>query len=373
MSYSDPVEHKSMALDTVRNAYYQKALSSVLTPDSVVVDAGAGIGVLGLMAAKLGAGRVYLIEPATGLEAARQLAVANGLQDRVEFIESTVESAQIPGKADVITSVFTGNFLLEEDLLPSLLIARDRFLKPGGALIPGQGRMMIAPVSIADYYRHQIDVWCDGGLVDQSLMRQFAANHLYYGDFAEQTHRQLAAPAMLNLIDFYTASEASCRSDATFSASNAGELHGFLGWFDIDFGHAWLSTSPQSKKTHWSQVFLPIPEPIAISAGDIVSIHLDRPQFGEWSWRVTAGGKHYKQSTFLGAPITPAKLKLAAEGHRPVLNRRGELIAFTLEAMRGDLSNQEIADKVFAQFAELFADLDAVRRFVIDQARSYSR
>ena len=40
------------------------ALAEVVGPDTVVIDLGAGTGVLGLIAARLGAKRVYLVEPA---------------------------------------------------------------------------------------------------------------------------------------------------------------------------------------------------------------------------------------------------------------------------------------------------------------------
>ena len=51
-----------MALDEVRNRAYAQALRRVITPESVVLDLGAGLGTLGLLAAKLGARRVYLVE-----------------------------------------------------------------------------------------------------------------------------------------------------------------------------------------------------------------------------------------------------------------------------------------------------------------------
>ena len=83
MSYTEPVGHKSMLRDEVRNRCYRAALSRLLTPDSVVLDLGAGTGILGLMAASLGAARVYQVEPATPLEVSMELAEANGLGDKI--------------------------------------------------------------------------------------------------------------------------------------------------------------------------------------------------------------------------------------------------------------------------------------------------
>ena len=39
-----------------------------------------------------------------------------------------------------------GYFLLRESMLDSVLVARDRFLKPGGALYPSHARMFLAPI-----------------------------------------------------------------------------------------------------------------------------------------------------------------------------------------------------------------------------------
>ena len=64
------------------------ALSSAIGPSSVVLDAGCGsLGVLAIMAARLGARRVVAVD--TGpLEVARELAEENGVADRIEFIQS---------------------------------------------------------------------------------------------------------------------------------------------------------------------------------------------------------------------------------------------------------------------------------------------
>lgn len=39
-----------------------------------------------------------------------------------------------------------GYFLLRESMLDSVLVARDKFLKPGGALYPSHARMFLAPI-----------------------------------------------------------------------------------------------------------------------------------------------------------------------------------------------------------------------------------
>ncbi|MGQ0732592.1 MAG: 50S ribosomal protein L11 methyltransferase, partial [Acidobacteriota bacterium] len=120
MSYLSVSGHRSMALDVRRNDAYRAALEQAITPDSVVLDLGAGTGVLGLMAARLGARRVYLVEPEDVIAVAEEIVRANSLQDVVTCLQGRIEDVKPPEPVDVIVSVLTGNFLLTEDLLRTL-------------------------------------------------------------------------------------------------------------------------------------------------------------------------------------------------------------------------------------------------------------
>lgn len=119
MSYSSLVGHRSMIFDDQRNSLYANAISQVVNADSIVLDLGAGLGLHGLMAALAGAEKVYLVEPQVEPDIASRVTSQMGLSGKIECIKGTIEEAQIPEPVDVIVSVFTGNFLLEEDLLPS--------------------------------------------------------------------------------------------------------------------------------------------------------------------------------------------------------------------------------------------------------------
>jgi predicted RNA methylase len=111
----------------------------------VVLDLGAGLGVHGLLAAAAGAKRVYLVEPEPVVQLAKEIARANGLADRIVILEGRIEEVELPEQVDLIISVFTGNLLYSEDLLPSLFHARDRYLKPGGHLVPDFAELLLAP------------------------------------------------------------------------------------------------------------------------------------------------------------------------------------------------------------------------------------
>ena len=64
--------------DHNRNKAFEKALNNTITPESVVLDIGAGAGILSLMAARAGAKHVYAVEikPMVA-EAAREIIKLN--------------------------------------------------------------------------------------------------------------------------------------------------------------------------------------------------------------------------------------------------------------------------------------------------------
>ena len=53
-------------------------------------------------------------------------------------------------QVDIIISEWMGYFLLRESMLDSVLYARDKWLKPGGALYPSHCKMYLAPIRSAN-------------------------------------------------------------------------------------------------------------------------------------------------------------------------------------------------------------------------------
>lgn len=108
---SSPLAHMILlAAAPERILALRLAMSSAIGPSSVVLDAGCGsLGVLAIMAARLGARRVVAVD--TGrLEVASALAEENGVADRIEFVRSDL--ADLPaatGSFDVIMGMIYFN------------------------------------------------------------------------------------------------------------------------------------------------------------------------------------------------------------------------------------------------------------------------
>jgi len=121
--------------DQERLKQYQAAIHKKCK-DKVVVDIGAGTGVLSLFAAQAGARRVYSVE--INPRAARIIshnAARNGFGDIIKVIHGDGMEVDLPEKADVVTCDLLCCGLFFEPEIQIMNNAK-RFLNPDGAFIP---------------------------------------------------------------------------------------------------------------------------------------------------------------------------------------------------------------------------------------------
>ena len=135
--YAEFEVHRTMIRDRVRTEAFRRAIDAVVRPGDTVLDVGAGSGILSLFAARAGAARVYAVEQTTIAVLAQQLAAANGFAEIVQVIQGDILEIEPPERVDVIVSEWLGGFGIDEGMLVPVIAARDRWLKPGGTMIPG--------------------------------------------------------------------------------------------------------------------------------------------------------------------------------------------------------------------------------------------
>ncbi|XP_043709741.1 probable histone-arginine methyltransferase 1.3 isoform X4 [Telopea speciosissima] len=148
--YGQLLHQQNMLQDYVRTGTYYAAVVENRTDfiGRVVVDVGAGSGILSLFAAQVGAKHVYAVEASEMAEYARRLIAGNpSLGQRITVIKGKVEEVELPEKADILISEPMGTLLVNERMLESYVIARDRFLLPNGKMFPTIGRIHMAPFS----------------------------------------------------------------------------------------------------------------------------------------------------------------------------------------------------------------------------------
>lgn len=372
MSYADLNGQRSMAFDDVRNEFYEAAIKKLVTPDSVVLDLGSGLGVHALMAARAGARRVFMVEPENVVHCAKEIAKHNGYGDRVEAFQGRIEEVELPEKVDVIISVFTGNLLYSEDLLPSLYYARDKWLKPGGKLIPDAAELMLAPVSQEKAFEESVAVWSTPHRgFDYSPLRRYAANG-FLSDRQKDVSGELLAPGqVIASADFYSATDTYLDATATFQIEKDGVCHGLHAWIRIHLGEQWAATGPIQAPMHWTPTTFTLDPPIEVKAGDTVRTRNRRPPYGEWTWDVRAPNATRRHSTFLASPLNATKLSLVGETGKPSCNAWANATRAALAHMNGARTNAEIATQLMECFPTLLPDRQSALRFVQSLAGRY--
>lgn len=250
-------EHRQYLSDDVRIAAFRQAIQEVVKPGDTVVDLGAGTGILGLLACRAGAARVYAIESGGMIEVARSLARANGFQDRVTFIPGHSLHVELPEKVDVVVADQIGRFGFEAGVVEFFADARRRFLKPGGTLIPARIEMVVAPVEHAERWA-EVEFWHGNATgFDLRTVREWAINTGYPVTY--HLEHLLGAPVVGAVLDLTTDTGGAVTLHADVTIHRAGILHGIGGWFAAQLSpHSWMTNGPLSdQRIHRQNVFFP--------------------------------------------------------------------------------------------------------------------
>lgn len=76
----------------------------------------------------------------------------------ITLIKGLIEEIELPVQhVDIIISEWMGYFLLYESMLNSVIFARDKWLTPGGIILPDKASMYIAAIEDGDYKDEKIN------------------------------------------------------------------------------------------------------------------------------------------------------------------------------------------------------------------------
>ena len=149
--------HQWCISDPVFMPAYEQAIRRLVKPGDVVFDLGAGTGILGMLACRAGAARVYAVDPSEIVALIPEIAAANGFADRI-IVQQKLSYDFDPGeRADVVIASMQGTAGIGNDLLKVAIDARQRLLKPGGTMIPFSIQPEFAPVDLPEWYASRID------------------------------------------------------------------------------------------------------------------------------------------------------------------------------------------------------------------------
>lgn len=261
-SYAHFGIHEEMLKDEVRTKSYRNAImqNRHLFKDKVVLDVGCGTGILSMFAAKSGARKVFGVDYSDIAVQARQIVKDNHLDHVVTIIQGRIEDVVLPDglqHVDIIISEWMGYCLLYEAMLNSVLVARDKWLAPGGILMPDRATMSICAIEDADYKEDKINFWDSVYGFDMSAIKVQALQEPLV-DVVE--HKQvMSSHAKLYTIDLYTVTVAQLSFMAPFKLTAVRDdyCHALVVYFDVEFSRChktvWFSTGPHATYTHWKQ------------------------------------------------------------------------------------------------------------------------
>ncbi|PLW14518.1 hypothetical protein PCANC_00021 [Puccinia coronata f. sp. avenae] len=274
-SYAHFGIHEEMLKDEVRTLSYRNSMiwNPHLFKDKVVLDVGCGTGILCMFAAKAGAKQVIGIDMSGIIDQAKKIVKANGFEDTIVLIKGKLEDVELPvDKVDIIISEWMGYFLLYESMLDTVLLARDRYLKPGGLMFPDSATLFMAGLEDQDYKEEKINFWDDVYGFDYSCIKEIALREPLVDTV--ELKAVTTNPCAVRTFDLLTVTKEDLAFAAPFSleATRQDYVHALLGWFDVSFRACHkpvsFSTGPHAKYTHWKQTVFYLKETLTVVKGD---------------------------------------------------------------------------------------------------------
>ena len=374
----------AMVDDNARTQPFVDALTRLITPETVVLDIGTGTGFFALLAAKLGAARVYAIEPDDAIQVGKLCArdVPNG--ERITWLQGLSTELDLPEQADIVIGDLHGTMPFYNGMIASLADARRRHLKPGGTMLPSRDVLRVVPAQAPHEYSSLERPWRDNGSgLDLKAGRAFVANSWWrVRSEPARTQDLLSTPATWGEVDYMSTESTELDGNMQFTIERAGTLHGYYVWFDGQIADGLgYSNAPNLPELVYGRAFFPLEQPIDVQTGDQVALRMstkliDHSHIYRWDSEIsdadgTSKGK-FRQTTFRSRPIAPKDLRLAAADHRPVLNPDGQVDHAVMQAMARSESLGQIAQELTVRFPDRFSTQIKALAHVAKLSQQYS-
>jgi protein arginine N-methyltransferase 1 len=367
-----------MVADHSRVDAYARALEASVRPGCTVLDLGTGTGIFALVAARLGARRVYAVEPSDAIATAARLARANGVADRIEFIQGFSTEVTLPERVDVIVCDLRGMLPHFHGVVASVVDARARLLAPGGTFIPRRDTLRAAPLEAPETWAEHsgpervLDF-------DMSAARERSFSRWARGVFEED--QLLAAPATWGELDYRSVTDSDVRGEMEWTALRAGTAHGLAVWFESELAEGVTLSSGPGCDTIYQTALLPWPRPVRLAAGDRVRATLEARLAGDsyiyrWDSEITPRDGEplrFRQTDFAAEIPGLGPMRKRADSFVPLIGVEGEIDAFVLSAMDGRTSVGGLAGAVMARFPGHFPSWEAAASRVGTLSDRYAR
>lgn len=368
MSASELAEHLSYLTDRVKIDAYRAALSEIIRPGSVVLDLGAGTGLLGIIAAQCGARTVYSVDSGPILVLARETAVRSEC-NQIVHVRGLSTRLTLPEPVDVVVCDQIGGFVYDAGILRYYADAVERLLKPGGVLMPAEFVVHLTAVADPELAACVGDWGSAPDGIDFSSFAEAAANTEHHvharADCALSGHAAVATISSDHDTHF--------GGEAELVIDREGEFCGLLGTFEARMSATvTMTNAPWAERPmrRW-QNFYPIAQPTTVRPGDTVRASIDvSPRTGMVAWRGAvlradgSAGPIFAHDTLRGTFAGPEAVIRASDAWVPQETPRARLAAEVLASVDGRRSIADLGRCLWREHSEEFVSEAHARSFV---------
>ena len=274
--FADPWEHTRLLSDAERN----QALIALLTrhsPGNRVVEVGCGTGLLSCISAKLGAKKVWAVEPTPLWELAAQMVEDNKLGHIVEVLEGRVQDVEVRPVDLAFSELLNGDPFFEGVLSASRAVAP--WVVKGGILAPRRLRVygaLCRPYSSAhevELAHEQLRSLGDAYDLDLRGLRDALRSDESYRQFSHIEY-PVGPATLLYDIELGSDEEPPESMYAILTANEAGPISGAMVWFEADYDDNLVMSNLPGTPNHWGQLVLCWSQERGVREGEEVRVQV---------------------------------------------------------------------------------------------------
>lgn len=290
--FASILAHHYMLRDTVRVLAYQSAIARHSHGRSVV-EIGCGTGILSIFAVRAGARRVVAIEESEIAAVAERMFRVNGCDGIVELRRANSRDVELDEPADLLIHEILGVDPFNENLIPFVLDARARLLRPGGRLLPSRVQVLCLGVEVEpkpqrdkDYILAEaaeaqrlygVDLGPVLDLLAEADPRQLIPPPVEDGDPALFKPKVLSDECLLVDLDLHAddLDRAGEPAEVRLRIRSSGTLGAVALYFRADLDDdIQLTNAPFAPLTSWGRPMRALSRRVQVAHGDEVSLRI---------------------------------------------------------------------------------------------------